>query len=151
MTSVETSYWGTLKPPLAPSEDDVQVFRENLLPGTGLLLGCTKPLMPLVTEAMDFDPYYEDGRIIRADWSENTTFYTNILADGSFNLGPRKSVDAILEMASRFCKRLIVRSFSFKTEQMRIATYFPTSDDFSITPESVIERDTYRFFVWTFR
>ena len=63
------TYWTTLKWPAAPNEDDYRVF-EQYCKGNVLLLGSTKLLLPLATEAWDLEPKYPDPKIKDKDWFE---------------------------------------------------------------------------------
>jgi hypothetical protein len=146
----DKEYWGSLvNPPLAPSDQDVEFFKLNMIKGTSLLLGCTRKLIPITTAQMDEDPWYESKTVIKKKWELNDTFYNNIIADGSLNLN-KKLCDDIVKMSSKNCERLIVRSFIKKLDIMRIASHFPTSDDFDISPSSHIELNGSNFFIWNF-
>lgn len=99
---------------------------------------------------MDFDPWFsDDPRVIISDWRDNTCIYDNMIGDGVLNFNKSLS-EAVLDMASRYCKRLVVRCFNYKLDKMIIADYFPSAEQFKITPEITIERKDYNFYVWTF-
>jgi hypothetical protein len=117
--------------------------------GTTLLLGCTRKLIPLSNRQLDIDPWYDGETVIVGDWVDNKHFYTNILLDGGFNFN-KKLTDSILEMCSKNCEVLIVRSFSRKLPIMRIADNFPTKEDFDIIPSETITCEDYNFFIWEF-
>lgn len=146
---IEKEYWAGLVPPLAPSSTDVFIYRENLAEGTTLLLGSTRQLVPLSIIQMDIDPqdYLPDP--IKQDWTSNTDFYNNIIGDGVINF-TKDLCDRVVEMASKHCNRLIIRSFNRKLPTMRIAAYFPTVADFSIIPHSYTQFEDYTFYVWHF-
>ena len=149
--NVDKEYWSNEFPsPTGPSEDDVIIFSEKSIPGRTLLLGCTKKLIPITDVQMDIDPWYYGPNVIIKDWLDNTDYYENIIGDGVFNL-TKELADGLLQMASRYCKILIIRSFNYKFENLRIASNFPTQNDFTITPtESIIFKD-YSFYIWTFQ
>ena len=146
---VEKEYWRNLLPPLAPSKEDVKLYKEHLLPGTTLLLGSTKQLINLSNVQMDIDPQDYILNPIKQDWITNTEFYTNIIGDG-VTCFTKELCDGIVEMASKYCKKLIVRSFNKKLPTMRVAAYFPRVNDFTVTPTSYIEFENYTFYVWHF-
>lgn len=56
------NYWTTLKWPAAPNLDDCGVF-EQYCKGRVLLLGSTRLLLPLATEAWDLEPKYTEKNI----------------------------------------------------------------------------------------
>lgn len=149
--NVDKKYWSNEFPsPIGPSEDDVIIFDEKRIPGKTLLLGCTKKLIPIADVLMDIDPWYDGSNVITKDWLDNTDYYENIIGDGVFNL-TKELADDLLEMASKYCNILIIRSFNYKFEKLRIASNFPTQNDFSITPtESIIFND-YSFYIWIFQ
>ena len=125
-------------------------FSEKRIKGKTLLLGCTKKLIPITDVQMDSDPWYDGPNVITKDWLDNTDYYENIIGDGVCNL-TKELADGLVEMASKYCKVLIIRSFNYKLEKLRIAANFPTQNDFLITPtESIIFKD-YSFYIWIFQ
>jgi hypothetical protein len=147
---VDKEYWASLiNPPLAPSDQDIEMFKLNMVKGTSLLLGCTRRLIPITTAQMDEDPWYQSETVIKQKWELNNKFYNNIIADGSLNLN-KNLCDDILKMASKNCERFIVRSFIKKLDIMRVASHFPTPFDFHILPSSHIEFNESNFFIWNF-
>ena len=149
--SVNKEYWSTEFPsPYGPSEDDVRIFSEKRITGKTLLLGCTKKLIPITDLQMDIDPWYDGPNVLLKNWLDNTDYYENIIGDGVFNL-TKELADGLLQMASKYCKVLIIRSFNYKFEKLRIAKNFPTQIDFLIAPtESIIFKD-YSFYIWIFQ
>lgn len=146
---VEKEYWAGLLPPLAPSKEDVDLYSKYLLAGSTLLLGSTRQLIDLSDVQMDIDPQDYVPNPIKQDWAANTENYTNIVGDG-VTAFTKELCDGVIEMASKHCKRLIVRSFNRKLPTMRIAAYFPGVKDFTILPSSYIEFEDYTFYVWNF-
>ena len=132
-----------------PSSEDVAVFREHLLPGRTLLLGCTKQLMPFSDVYLDTDPWYEGPQVIKKSWLDNTDHYVNILGDGVLNF-TKELCDGVLAMASTHCNRLIARAFNYKYDSMRIAAYFPDIEAFPIRPTEAVALKEYSFYIWTF-
>jgi len=151
MAQVDSEYWSREHPhPLAPNSVDVETYIELIgSASTRLLLGNTKALMPLCTAAMDSDPFLDDPRVIAQDWTTNTVDYDVIFGDGVLNF-TQKLADDLLAMASNHSSRFIARAFSRRLPIMRVADYFPSVTDFSLSPSQVIERNDYRFYVWNF-
>ena len=158
MTSgVDRDYWAGEHPrPMSPDAADVSIYAELLArPELGeessvLLLGNTPSLFDLCTAAMDIDPFIDDPRVTLGDWRDNTTTFDAILGDGVFNMDEQLAHD-IVEMASRYSRRLVVRSFTRKLPPMRIASFFPAPSDFRIAPHVVRPFDEgYAFYRWDF-
>ncbi len=63
---VDKDFWTNLKWPAAPNEDDYAVF-SSYCKGRVLLLGSTKLLLPLATEAWDLEPKYNNPKIKNRD------------------------------------------------------------------------------------
>ena len=146
----DREYWSSDLPfPLSPSEGDVQVYQNNLLPGTVLLLGCTKSLIPLSNRQLDSDPWYRAETVIVGDWTGNRHFYTNILLDGGLCF-TKELCKRILNMASKNCHRFVTRSFSRRLDTMRVADHFPAVDDLPIRPNRHMPFPEYNFFIWDF-
>jgi len=143
-------YWATEFPyPLGPSDSNAEVFKEELLEGSTLLLGCTRKLMPLSDVYLDIDPWYAGPKVRVGNWVDNTQFYTNIIGDGVFNL-TQDLCDGVLDMASRCSNNFVVRSFNYKLETMKVASYFPKPKDFDIPPSKTISFEKYSFYIWKF-
>lgn len=144
-------YWASNLPrPLSPSWEDYLIFSENMVPGTTLLLGCTRKLIELSDVQMDLDPWYEADSVIVQDWETNDVYYDNIIGDGVLNF-TKEIENNILNMAKNKCNRLIIRAFNEKMDIMRIANNFPNVCDFTIKPTSVIRYYKYSFYIWEFR
>jgi hypothetical protein len=147
---IENSYWAQEFPyPYGPSEENVNTYRKYMTNGTTLLLGYTKKLIPFTDNQMDIDPMYKSDTMIIGDWSDNKTYYDNIIGDGVVNF-TKELQENLLKMASKYCKRFIVRSFNYKLDKMRIAANFPKESDFSIKPNHVEVFNEYTFYVWEF-
>jgi hypothetical protein len=147
--SVGKDYWASLKPPLCPSDEDVEIVRCHMLEGETLLLGCTRNLIPLSDAQMDLDPWYSAPTVIKQDWPTNTKYYTNILADGSLNF-TKELCDSTLTMCSNYSKVFIARAFNRKMDIMRVAAYFPQPGDFFIAPAKSIVFEHYTYYIWQF-
>jgi hypothetical protein len=143
-------YWSQDFPrPLGPSDEDVDVFRDSMIPGKTLLLGCTKKLLDLSDVQIDLDPWWIGPNTITGNWLDNKSFYENILCDGGLCFS-KELTDGILQMASKNCKIFITRTFTMKLPIMKIADYFPQPTDFEITPTRTIVKENYSFYIWHF-
>ena len=143
-------YWSQDLPrPLGPSDDDVDIFKDNMIEGKTLLLGCTKKLLDLSDVQIDLDPWWIGPNTITGDWLENKDFYENILCDGGLCFS-KELTDGVLEMSSKSCKVFITRTFTLKLPIMKIADYFPQPTDFEIKPTKVILKEEYSFYIWQF-
>ena len=145
---LDKEFWKN--PPLHPNESDVEIYKSYITAGTVLLLGCTKNLLTLSTNQMDTNPWYEADTVIIQNWADNNKYYDNIIGDGVFCF-TKDLTDSVLEMCSKHCKTLVIRSFNKKIPIMRIADYFPSTNDFLIKPTHVIPTDEqHTFYVWKF-
>ena len=147
---VKKDYWASELPlPLSPSDTDVDIYKDNMIDGNTLMLGCTKKLIPISNIQMDIDPWYEAETVIKSDWLDNKTYYDNIIADGSIYFN-KMLADDLIEMASKNCKIFIARTFTKRLPIMRIADYFPQHQDFKILPTKTIVLKDYSFYIWRF-
>jgi len=148
---MDRSYWELeLDHPLCPNRDDLRMYEILLgIRGRTLLLGCTRLLLPLTDQQLDIDPWYQADTVRIGDWRENTESFDTMVGDGILNF-TQDLADSVVEMASRCCSRLVVRCFSRRLPQMRVANYFPTVRDFKIPPELYVPKTDYNFFRWKF-
>jgi len=143
-------YWASELPrPLSPDDNDVDIYKDNMIEGNTLMLGCTKKLIPISDIQMDIDPWYESETVIKQDWLTNDIYYDNIIADGSLSF-TKELTDGLLEMASKKCKVFICRTYTKKIPIMRIADNFPQPEDFKILPTETIVFEDYSFYIWQF-
>lgn len=146
----DKDYWASDIPlPLSPSDNDVDVYKENMVKGKTLMLGCTKKLISISDVQMDIDPWYEAETVIKQDWLTNDVYYDNIIGDGVLSF-TKELADDIIEMASKNCKVFIARAFTKKLPIMRIADNFPQPTDFKIQPTKTIVFEDYSFYIWEF-
>lgn len=147
---INKEYWSQDLPrPLSPNDNDVIIFKDNMIEGKTLLLGCTRKLLDLSDVQIDLDPWWIGPNTITGNWLDNNNFYENILCDGGLCFTKELS-DGILDMASKNCKVFITRTFTRKLSIMRIADYFPQPTDFEITPTKTIIKEDYSFYIWQF-
>jgi len=147
----DKNYWASELPrPLSPSDEDVGIFKKNMVIGTTLLLGCTKKLIPINDRQMDIDPWYVAQTVIVQEWATNTNYYDNIIGGGVLNF-TKELADKVLVMCSEHCKVFIARTFNRKLDTMRIAAHFPKPQDFPIMPSKLISFKDYTFYIWKFR
>lgn len=148
--SVDNNYWSSELPhPLAPNSDDVEIYKQNKISGSTLLLGLTKDLIDLSDWQMDINPWIDSDTVIKSNWTDNITFYDNIIGDGvlSFDKG---TTNQLLKMAKDNCKVFIARTFTKRLPIMRIADHFPQPEDFEIKPTKTIKFKDYSFYIWHF-
>ncbi len=143
-------YWSQDLPrPLSPNDEDVSIFKDNMISGRTLLLGCTRKLLDLSDVQIDLDPWWIGPNTITGNWLDNKDFFENIICDGDLCFTKELS-DSMLEMASKNCKVFINRSFTRKLPIMKIADYFPQSIDFKIIPTKTIVKEDYSFYIGNF-
>jgi len=143
-------YWSQDFPrPLGPNDGDVAIFKENMVPGKTLLLGCTKKLLDLSDVQIDLDPWWIGPNTITGNWLDNKDFYENILCDGGLCF-TKDLADGMLQMASKNCKVFINRTYTKKLSIMKIADYFPQPEDFKILPTKTVVFEDYSFYIWRF-
>lgn len=143
-------YWSQDFPrPLGPNDEDVNIFKDNMIPGRSLLLGCTKKLLDLSDVQIDLDPWWIGPNTITGNWLDNKDFFENILCDGGLCF-TKELADGMLDMASKNCKVFINRTFTRKLPIMKIADYFPQPNDFKIIPTKTIVKEDYSFYIWKF-
>jgi hypothetical protein len=149
---MDKSYWELELPhPLCPDRTDVEIYMMLLgNRGRTMMLGCSRALLPFSDVQLDIDPWLQAPSVQVGDWRFNQTEYDTIVGDGCFNFS-KDLTDSVLEMASRFSSRLVVRCFSRRLPQMKVANYFPLVRDFKISPELDGPKTDYNFFRWKFR
>ena len=136
------SHWVNLPYPLRPCPEEIEVFKQHILPGKVLLLGSTYDLLPLCTDAIDLVPKHKQVRY--GDWYHLDGFYDTIIGDGVLSWG----YEELIEEISKHCKVFICRVFAKKFPTMKYATHFYNSFPGA---EKVAEiNDACPIFIWKF-
>lgn len=142
----DPGYWTALKWPAAPNEDDYRVF-ESYCTGRVLLLGSTKLLLPLATEAWDLEPVYDDHKIKARDWFTLDQHWDTILIDGGLSFG-KEFTEQLLSVVLKNCDRFVSRTFLNPNWPTRYAVYFPRADELTPQPIEHPINEVYTFYIW---
>jgi hypothetical protein len=142
----DRDYWTNLKWPAAPNQDDYAVF-ESYCHGRVLLLGSTRLLLPLCTEAWDLEPKYTDPRIHNKDWLDIDQYWDTIIIDGGLAFG-QEFTERLLPIVLDHCDRFIARVFLNPSWPTRYAVYFPQAHELSPQPLEHPINEVYTFFIW---
>ena len=140
------NFWTTLKWPAAPNEDDYRVF-EQYCKGRVLLLGSTKLLLPLATEAWDLEPKYSDPKIKNKDWFTLDERWDTIIVDGALAFG-KDYAERMLSVMLPNCDRLIARAFLNPNWPTKYAVYFPRREELTPQPDEHPINEVYTFYIW---
>lgn len=146
MNNHADNYWTTLKWPAAPNEDDFKVF-QSYCKGRVLLLGSTKLLLPLATEAWDIEPAYNDSKIITRDWFTLDEHWDTIIIDGGLSYG-REFTERLLPIVLKNCDRFISRTFLNPNWPTKYAVYFPRANELTPQPQEHPINEVYTFYIW---
>ena len=142
----DTEFWTNLKWPAAPNEDDFKVF-ESFCYGRVLLLGSTRLLLPLATEAWDLEPKYADDKIKNRDWFTLDEHWDTIIVDGALAFG-MEFTHQLLPIVLSHCDRFISRTFLNPNWPTKYAVYFPTASELTPQPEEHPINEVYTFYIW---
>jgi hypothetical protein len=142
----DIKYWTSLKWPAAPNLEDYNVF-ESYSTGRILLLGSTKLLLPLVTEAWDLEPVYDDVKIKIRDWFTLDEHWDTIIIDGGLAFGEQFCKD-LLKAVLPNCDRFIARAFLNPNWPVKYACYFPRAEELTPQPTEHLINDIYTFYIW---
>ena len=142
----DPKYWTSLKWPAAPNLEDYSVF-ESYSTGRILLLGSTKLLLPLVTEAWDLEPVYDDVKIKVRDWFTLDEHWDTIIIDGGLAFGEQFCKD-LLKAVLPNCDRFIARAFLNPNWPVKYACYFPRAEELTPQPTEHLINDIYTFYIW---
>jgi hypothetical protein len=146
MTHADREFWTNLKWPAAPNQDDYNVF-EQYCKGKVLLLGSTKLLLPLCTEAWDLEPKYNDDKIKNKDWFTLDEHFDTIIIDGGLAFG-KEFTDRLLPIVLKNCNRFIARAFLNPNWPTKYAVYFPRAHELNPQPEEIPINEVYTFYIW---
>lgn len=142
----DNTFWTTLKWPAAPNEDDYCVF-EKYCKGRVLLLGSTKLLLPLATEAWDLEPKYADDKIKNKDWFSLDEHFDTVIIDGGLALG-EDFCKQVLKTVLPNCNTFIARAFLNPNWPTKYAVYFPRADELTPQPQEIKVNEVYSFYIW---
>jgi hypothetical protein len=142
----DKDYWTNLQWPAAPNLDDYSVF-SSYCTGRVLLLGSTKLLLPLCTEAWDVNPVYLDPKIKNKDWFTVNKHWDTIIVDGALAFG-KEYCERMLDAVLPNCDRFIARSFLNPNWPTRYACYFPRAHELTPTPTEHPINNIYTFYIW---
>ena len=141
-----TNYWTTLQWPAAPNDHDYGVF-EQYCSGRVLLLGSTRLLLPLATEAWDLHPLYPDPKLQARDWFSLDEHWDTVIIDGGLAFGEQFCKD-LLKVVLPNCDRFISRTFLNPNWPTRYACYFPRAHELDPEPEEHAINEVYSFYIW---
>ena len=142
----DKDFWTNLKWPAAPNRDDYCVF-EQYCKGRVLLLGSTKLLLPLCTEAWDLEPKYEDPKIKNRDWFSIDQHWDTIIIDGGLAFG-KDFTERLLPIVLENCNTFVARVFLNPNWPTKYAVYFPRVKDLTPSPQQHAIHEVYTFYIW---
>ena len=142
----DKDYWTGLTWPAAPNEDDYSVF-ESYCTGRVLLLGSTKLLLPLCTEAWDLEPKYADPKIKNRDWFNLNEHWNTIIVDGALAFG-MEFTNQLLPIVLANCDRFVARAFLNPSWPTKYAIYFPRAEELTPQPQEHLINEVYTFYIW---
>jgi hypothetical protein len=144
--SDDPQYWINLQWPAAPNQDDYSVFSSYCI-GRVLLLGSTRLLLPLCTEAWDVNPVYDDPKIQSRDWFTLDKHWDTIIVDGALAFG-KDYCEQLLKAVLPNCDRFIARSFLNPNWPTKYAQYFPRAHELTPVPQEHPINEVYTFYIW---
>ncbi|CAB4221430.1 hypothetical protein UFOVP1636_301 [uncultured Caudovirales phage] len=142
----DTDYWASLNWPAAPNLDDYKIF-ESYITGRVLLLGSTKLLLPLATEAWDLAPVYDDPKILVRDWFTLDEHWDTIIIDGGLSYG-QEFTKRLLPIVLAHCNCFVSRTFLNPNWPTKYAVYFPKANELLPVPEEHAVNKIYTFYIW---
>ena len=144
--SEDKEYWSQLTWPATPNADDVEVFRRYCR-GQVLLLGSTRPLLPLAHQAWDINPVYDDAKIVQRDWFTLDEHWNTIIVDGALSYGKEFS-QTLLPRMLEHCDRFVSRTFLNPSWPTKYAVYFPRAYELTPVPREHTVNEVYSFYIW---
>jgi hypothetical protein len=142
----DSQYWTALQWPAAPNQDDYNVFA-SYCTGRVLLLGSTKLLLPLATEAWDLEPKYADPKIKNRDWFTLDEHWDTVIVDGALAFG-KEYCEQVLKSVLPNCDRFIARAFLNPNWPTKYAVYFPLAHELTPQPTEHPVNEVYTFYIW---
>lgn len=142
----DIEYWTALTWPAAPNEDDYRVF-SSYCTGRVLLLGSTKMLLPLCTEAWDVNPVYNDPKIKQRDWFNLNEHWDTVIVDGALSYG-MEFTHQLLPIVLANCDRFVSRTFLNPNWPVKYACYFPRAHELNPVPQEHPVNEVYSFYIW---
>lgn len=142
----DREFWTNLKWPAAPNLADYRVF-ESYCTGRVLLLGSTKLLLPLATEAWDLEPKYDDAKIKNKDWFTLNEHWDTVIVDGALAFG-KEYCKQLLKAVLPNCDRLVARAFLNPDWPTKYAHYFPRAEELNPVPQEHPINEVYTFYIW---
>jgi hypothetical protein len=142
----DKDYWTGLTWPAAPNLDDYRVF-ESYCKGRVLLLGSTKLLLPLATEAWDLEPKYNDAKIKNKDWFTLNEYFDTVIVDGALAFG-KDYCEQMLKAILPNCNRFVARAFLNPNWPTKYACYFPHAFELTPQPTEHPINEVYTFYIW---
>ena len=142
----DRDYWTSLKWPAAPNKDDYKIF-SSYCTGRVLLLGSTKLLLPLCTEAWDLEPKYNDTKIKNKDWFSLDQYWDTIIVDGALAFG-KDYCEKLLKVVLPNCNRFVARAFLNPNWPTKYACYFPCAEELIPQPKEHPVNEVYTFYIW---
>ena len=142
----DKDYWTGLTWPAAPNQDDYRVFA-GYCTGKVLLLGSTKLLLPLCTEAWDLEPKYDDAKIKNKDWHTLDQHWDTIIVDGGLSFG-KEFTERLLPIVLAHCDRFVSRTFLNPNWPTKYAVYFPRAEELTPQPKEHPINEVYTFYIW---
>lgn len=142
----DQEFWTRLQWPAAPNEDDYKVFA-GYCKGRVLLLGSTKLLLPLCTEAWDLEPKYDNPKIKNKDWFTLNEHFDTIIIDGGLSFG-KEFTERLLPIVLANCNRFIARTFLNPNWPTKYAVYFPRVGELTPQPTEHPINEVYTFYIW---
>ena len=142
----DKEYWSQLAWPATPNADDVEVFRRYCR-GQVLLLGSTRPLLPLAHQAWDINPVYDDAKIVQRDWFTLDEHWNTIIIDGALSYG-KEFTQTLLPLVLEHCDRFVSRTFLNPSWPTKYAVYFPKAYELTPVPREHTVNEVYSFYIW---
>jgi hypothetical protein len=145
----DNDYWTSLEWPAAPNEDDYNIF-SSYCTGRVLLLGSTKLLLPLCTEAWDLEPKYDNDKIKNKNWFSLDDHWDTIIVDGALAFGD-DYCKQLLSVVLPNCDRFVARAFLNPNWPTKYACYFPRANELTPQPLEHPINEVYTFYIWNNR